>query len=700
MTDTNISDAQLSQFLAFTGSSDPNVARQYLEMSGNQLEMAVSLFMDHNNTTAGGSGGSGGGSGGAAMGGGMMGSPEVRAPDATRSMRLVGGPPSPLGGGRNNHNNNNNMNLDAQQAALMAAVGGPNAAQQMMMMGMMGGGGTNSNNNSNAHGMMMDDVMANTWADRDLRETVNRAASSSGNRRNRSGSSSGGGGGRRSPNYNNNDRHGGGGESDGSSSGGGGGRRSPNYNNNDRHGGGGGGGDYHNRRRRTGSRSRNDTNQDDDGGGDRNNHNHDDDDEDEVQEVDSNGNIINNQDMEESYDDDDDEDSYHYNDQSDDDSMGGTALPSSSNNNNNNRPPPSLSTMFQPPNHLIHRAGGFLGAKNFAKDARRWLLVNIQSEDDFACHALNRDVWHDELVENLVREGFVFWQVASTHPEGMTYCTRYKVEGRYPHIAILDPRTGSLLYRKEGWTQVNPLTAEQFVEIASDFCSRHSFDRLPMPARHGYAANGGGGGGLGGEGSGSRPAKRPVHELSEQEQLEAAIRASMQDAGGQAASDNDDDDDNEVQVLEDEENGGGMIGKSIEDEMTPKTSAQENNKQEEDDNDKQQKEEEESKLSPFEAEILSMTVPDEPTTTTGPNIAKVQLRMPNGKRLVRKFDGDLPVKVIYAYVVQLESNIEDAKSGRQLDAKAKFPPVDLMPFVEESISSQELSGEAITFLWK
>ena len=54
-----------------------------------------------------------------------------------------------------------------------------------------------------------------------------------------------------------------------------------------------------------------------------------------------------------------------------------------------------------------------MGAKNFAKDARRWLLVNIQSDDDFACHALNRDVWRDELVENLVREGFILWQAVS-----------------------------------------------------------------------------------------------------------------------------------------------------------------------------------------------------------------------------------------------------------------------------------------------
>ena len=69
--------------------------------------------------------------------------------------------------------------------------------------------------------------------------------------------------------------------------------------------------------------------------------------------------------------------------------------------------------------------------------------------------------------------------------EGQTYITRYKVTG-YPHLAIIDPRTGSLLWRKEGWVQVDPLTAEQFVEIASNFYSRHSFNKLPMAARHAY----------------------------------------------------------------------------------------------------------------------------------------------------------------------------------------------------------------------
>lgn len=90
----------------------------------------------------------------------------------------------------------------------------------------------------------------------------------------------------------------------------------------------------------------------------------------------------------------------------------GSVIPTNNNSNNNNNAP-SLSAMFSPPTHLMHRAGGFQGARNVAKDARRWLLVNVQDDGDFACHALNRDVWREELVENLVREGFIFWQVVS-----------------------------------------------------------------------------------------------------------------------------------------------------------------------------------------------------------------------------------------------------------------------------------------------
>ena len=127
----------------------------------------------------------------------------------------------------------------------------------------------------------------------------------------------------------------------------------------------------------------------------------------------------------------------------------------------------SLADMFAPPTNLIYSApGGFQGARQAARDSRRWLLVNLQSDSDFACHALNRDVWRDELVENLVRDGFIFWQAIDATADGRTYVSRYPVGG-YPHVSIIDPRTGRLMWKKEGWTQVNPMTPVQFAEIAA-----------------------------------------------------------------------------------------------------------------------------------------------------------------------------------------------------------------------------------------
>jgi hypothetical protein len=64
---------------------------------------------------------------------------------------------------------------------------------------------------------------------------------------------------------------------------------------------------------------------------------------------------------------------------------------------------------------------------------------------------------------------------------------------------------------------------------------------------------------------------------------------------------------------------------------------------------------------------------------------------------VRKFKGDDNVKVIYAFVAQ--SNLE-AKEGKAFELKAKFPPQDLLPSINESISSCGLNGEAINVMWK
>jgi len=183
--------------------------------------------------------------------------------------------------------------------------------------------------------------------------------------------------------------------------------------------------------------------------------------------------------------------------------------------------------------------------------------------------------------------------------EGRTYIERYQVGG-YPHIAILDPRTGRLLWRKEGWTQENPFTATQFAEMATDFCSKNTFDRPPQAPRAAAAAA-------------ARPAKRPMNEMSEAEQLEAAMRASMADATGGADGDGDAEiqyEDDDVEVVE---------------ERKPPAA--------------------EEKPPSLNDELLGVAVPAEPADGS-----RIQLRMPDGKKAVRRFMPSDPVRTIYAYI--------------------------------------------------
>lgn len=186
--------------------------------------------------------------------------------------------------------------------------------------------------------------------------------------------------------------------------------------------------------------------------------------------------------------------------------------------------------------------------------------------------------------------------------EGRTYAERYQVQS-YPHLGIIDPRTGRLLWRKEGWTQENPMTAETFAEIAMDFCSRNSFDRPPIAPRPPGALNGA---------TTARPTKRAMHEMTEDEQLQAAMRASLGDGKDEVMANGDDDD--EVEVLE-----GGDVkpAATVTKDEAPS----------------------------FIREMLAFEVGDEPEKGS-----RIQLRLPDGKRKIRKFKTTDTVKHIYAYL--------------------------------------------------
>lgn len=180
----------------------------------------------------------------------------------------------------------------------------------------------------------------------------------------------------------------------------------------------------------------------------------------------------------------------------------------------------TLEDLFRPPLDLIHR-GSFQSAREVGKASNKWLMVNIQNGQEFACQVLNRDVWSNQTIKAIISEHFVFWQVYHDSEEGQRYILFYKVV-EYPYIAILDPRTGEKIL---SWSQVD---AVRFCDAVTEFLASH-------PTPDGTAL--------------SPPKKRikstadsdGIFEESEESQIKAAIEASLKEAAGklEAASDED-----------------------------------------------------------------------------------------------------------------------------------------------------------------
>jgi len=329
--------------------------------------------------------------------------------------------------------------------------------------------------------------------------------------------------------------------------------------------------------------------------------------------------------------------------------------------------PLSLSHMFAPPMDLIHHIGGFQGARSSAKKSHKWLLVNIQRDSEFSSHALNRDVWRDELVESLIQEGFIFWQSMDISHDGYTYVQHYKVE-TFPHVSIIDPRTGRLMWKKEGWTQANPMTSSMFAEIAADFCSRYSFDDPPVAPRNSTqditqsnSSN-----------DDLMTMNKPIEDMTEEQQFQHAIRASIENENTKVDNVMRKDNDN---ILRNDNNKDiKCLHTSIEiskDKSIPYL------------------------RSTFEYDISSMTVGNEPLGLIG--VAKIMIRMPDGKRLVRKFMEKDSVRIIYAFVAQ---SYKTTQSGKSFELKTGFPPRNLISDVDNTIQNLGLSGETIIFRWK
>jgi len=102
-----------------------------------------------------------------------------------------------------------------------------------------------------------------------------------------------------------------------------------------------------------------------------------------------------------------------------------------------------LKNLFRPPVDLI-TTGDFETVKSVAVANNKWLIVNIQDVSEFACQVLNRDVWNNSIVRDIVHTNFVFWQVHADSADGARMRVYYHVRS-LPYVAVIHPRVGELV---------------------------------------------------------------------------------------------------------------------------------------------------------------------------------------------------------------------------------------------------------------
>ena len=145
-----------------------------------------------------------------------------------------------------------------------------------------------------------------------------------------------------------------------------------------------------------------------------------------------------------------------------------------------------LAQMYRPPTEIMTRLP-WNEAREEGKSAEKWIMVNIQDPSIFDCQLLNRDIWKDTRIRETVQENFIFMQFNKDDPRGSSYMQFYfkerDVMEAYPHIAIIDPRTGEQV---KVWSGPPVPQPPDFLMQLHEFLGRFSlkpYAKNPMPER-------------------------------------------------------------------------------------------------------------------------------------------------------------------------------------------------------------------------
>jgi hypothetical protein len=313
-----------------------------------------------------------------------------------------------------------------------------------------------------------------------------------------------------------------------------------------------------------------------------------------------------------------------------------------------------LAELFRPPFDLISPLS-LSDARDEGKESEKWILVNVQDPSIFDCQVLNRDIWKKPEIRDTIKEHFIFLQFSKTDPRGQEYVNYYMSNMRdsddaYPHIGIVDPRTGEQVKTWSG--SPSPKPADFLMEIL-EFLDRYS---LKMEKKNPVQAK-------------RKQARKEVAAMSEEEMLEMAMQNSLTKGKGTATFKEDDPD-----ALTKAEKS---TTQSTSDEAQPPPATEPTPQP------PQPKEE-----TPFSL-IPSSNPHTEPTSTNPQETTRIQFRH-SGGRVVRRFSLNDPVRRIYEW---LKAEPLDDAAGRDFELIAMGK--NLIEALDQTIAEAQLRNGTV-----
>ncbi|KAL9006998.1 MAG: hypothetical protein Q9188_000286 [Gyalolechia gomerana] len=310
-----------------------------------------------------------------------------------------------------------------------------------------------------------------------------------------------------------------------------------------------------------------------------------------------------------------------------------------------------LAQMYRPPYELMSRLP-WDEARQQGKEGEKWILVNIQDPSVFDCQILNRDIWKDPGVMETVKENFIFMQYDKDDPRGSQYVQYYfqsrDSQDAYPHIAIVDPRTGEQV---KVWSGPPAPKAVDFLIQVHEFLDRYSLNvsaKNPVARRKPEAKK-----------------ETQIEKMTEEQMLEMALQNSL--AGDSSLREHDPDD-----LTRSINHGNPHENRADVGEMPVADQSQSNG----------------AAIYPSPFATISSSQPHTEPTSEIPS-TRIQFRHPNG-RVVRRFALSDTVRRIYEW---LKASPLEGREG--IEFELVFMQKNLMGMLEESIEHAGLKNGTV-----